>query len=290
MKKLAIKLAGLWLNTLAWVAPSAAARKGLILFCSPMRFPLSPKHRQYLDSAEKHTFQSTEGSPIQTYKWGNGPIRVLFLHGWQSHSYRWKKYIDSLDKSRFSVYALDAPAHGQSGGRTLSVPSYSDVVAQFTAAAGGFDTVVGHSMGCFAALYTFYRIPSLTPKKMVLLASPGEAQEFFDHYRTLLSLSPRTSRLVLKEFERVFQKTPGGFSAPLFASALEIPGLLIHDQDDKDTDVGHSKRIHQYWKNSNLIITKGLGHNLRSESIVTHVVEFVSDPVEKAHLLSHRPL
>jgi pimeloyl-ACP methyl ester carboxylesterase len=251
-----------------------------------MRVPLSPKHRQYLDAAEKQSFLSTEHVSIQTYKWGNGPNRILFLHGWQSHSYRWKKYIDSFDKSKFSVYAMDAPAHGQSGGRLLSVPSYSDAVAQFIERVGGFDTVVGHSMGCFSALYTFHRVPYMTPKKLILLASPGEAQEFFEHYRTLLSLSERTSKLVLSEFERVFQKTPEEFSAPLFARGLDIPGLLIHDEEDKDTEVEHSKRIHASWKNSKLIVTKGLGHNLRSEAIVSKVVAFASDRAEQGHTVS----
>lgn len=288
MKKQLIKLAGIWLNALSWIAPAKAGRKGLELFCTPTRVPMNTKHLEFLNTAEKQTFQSPENVTIQTYRWGSGPSKILFLHGWQSHSYRWKKYIESLDKDQFSVYAMDAPAHGLSAGRLLSVPTYSDAIGSFIQNVGGIESAVCHSMGCFSALYTFHRMPDLTPKSLVLLASPGEAQEFFNHFRRMLSLSSRTAGIVLAEFERVFKRSPQGFSAPHFASSLSIPGLLIHDEDDKDTRVEHSRRILESWSGSKLVVTKGLGHNLRSEQIVQQVLEFVTESLPETKSVDQR--
>jgi len=280
MKKLIPTLAGLWLNILAVISPRRAAQYGIDLFCHPMRQPLTAKHMTFLDSAEKSTFEHQHIN-IQTYKWGEGEHKVLFLHGWQSHSYRWKKYIESFDKKQYTLYALDAPGHGLSGGKYLSVPSYAEVIRAFTMKYSAVDVVVCHSMGCFAALYAFYQHPAITPKVLIALASPGEAEEFFTHYTKLLSLSARTTRLLRAKFTEVFKKTPAEFSAPLFSASLKIPGLLIHDEEDDDTSVEHSKRIHAAWKSSTLMVTKGLGHNLRSAGIVKKVVAFVQETIQQ---------
>ena len=55
-----------------------------------------------------------------------------------------------------------------------------------------------------------------------------------------------------------------------------IPGLIIHDEDDEETSVEHSKRVHSKWINSRLHITKGFGHNLKSTEVVKEVVQFIN--------------
>jgi pimeloyl-ACP methyl ester carboxylesterase len=84
---------------------------------------------------------------------------------------------------------------------------------------------------------------------------------------------------VVDHFEKTFQKDPSFFSAPAFAEALELPGLIIHDEEDAETPFYHAERIHSAWKNSRLIKTKGYGHNLRSQEVVNEVIRFVTDPL-----------
>lgn len=272
-----MKSIGLSLNILAYISPRKAAQIGLNLFCYPFRVPLNSKQKAFLDSATQSSFEH-KGVRIQTYRWGSGPRNILLVHGWQSHTYRWKRYIESFPKEEYTIYAFDAPGHGLSSGKFLSVPLYSEVIENFIGRTGKMESIVSHSIGSFSALYTFYRNPTLTSDNLVTLASPGEAQEFFDYYARSLSLSEKSSNLISNRFEDLFQRSPGYFSAPRFASSLSVPGLIIHDEDDDDTSVLHSRRIHEAWKTSRFIMTKGFGHNLRSDQVVQEVIRFLRRP------------
>lgn len=268
---------GAGLNTLAHIAPGKTADLGLELFCRPFRTPITAKQKSFFKTAEQETFVH-HGNRIQTYRWGKGEKKILLLHGWQSHSYRWKIYIEALSKDH-TVYTLDAPGHGLSGGKLLNVPLYSEVIEEQMKRLGPIDTIIAHSLGGFSTFYAFYRNPQLRANKMIALASPGEAQEFFDFFIKALRLTKKTSQLIVDRFEQTFQKRPDFFSAPVFASSLAIPGLIIHDEHDDETPFYHAERIHRAWKNSKLIKTKGFGHNLKSIEVVKEVVQFVNDPL-----------
>jgi pimeloyl-ACP methyl ester carboxylesterase len=276
MKKLISKSIGFSLNALAIIAPGKAARMGFSLFCYPFRTKLTDKHKAFLFSAERSTLEHG-GETIQVYKWGSGEHVVLMLHGWQSHTFRWKSYVESLDTTKYTIYALDAPGHGLSSGKFMTVPLYSEVVELFLNKVGKVDTVVSHSIGSFTAIYTFYRLAHLSPTSIIALAPPGEAEDFFNFYTKTLGLSVKTVKLIVDYFEAQIKKAPSYFSAHKFAATLTSKGLLIHDEEDMDTSVENSKRIHSQWKNSSLLITKGYGHNLRSEHVIRQVVDFVEE-------------
>ena len=275
MKRIVVKLIGLWLNILALASPSSAGRKGFYLFCTPRRVSLKDHQRNFLDSAEKSSFEC-EGTTIQVYRWGTGKKKILFLHGWQSHSVRWKNYIESFSKEEFTMYALDAPGHGLSGGTYLNLPIYSNVVECFLYSIQPVHTIVGHSLGSFAILYTLFRVPSLSVQQLVITGTPGEVKDFTKFYQQMLGLSTRTMRAIYQSFQKIIHHLPEYFSATRFAKAIELPTLIIHDEHDKETPHHHALEIHAVAKNSRLITTSGLGHNLRSANVLKHVVDFAN--------------
>lgn len=275
MEKVVIRSLGAWLNILSRVDPARAARLGFRIFAHPRRQPVTRKHQAFFNTADQQQFEHA-GQRIHVYRWGTGDHSVLFLHGWQSHTYRWKRYIETFRDAGYSVYAFDAPAHGQSGGNMTTVPLYAETLNAFVHEYGQPDTIVGHSMGVFASLYALYRFPEITPRMMVGLAAPGEASEFLDHYQRQLALTGRTRKILEEHFSKLFNAPPEFFSAPFFASGLSIPGLLIHDEHDAETSVLHSHRINEAWKGSTLVTTTGLGHNLKSPEIVDQVFGFVN--------------
>src|SRR5690349_12674933 len=116
LKQLFAAAAGRYLNLMAYVAPTVAGNQGFRLFCRPFRELLNDYHKEFLRSADLFSFDH-DGSRIQAYRWGNGTTKALFVHGWQSHSFRWKAYIDAMDIDEYTIYAFDAPGHGLSGGR-----------------------------------------------------------------------------------------------------------------------------------------------------------------------------
>ena len=269
---------GRYLNTLARIAPRVAGAHGFRLFCYPFRPPLKGHQKKFLSAAASARMK-INSHDIQLYSWGSGPKKVLFLHGWQSHSYRWKAFIEMFPHSEYTLYSLDAPGHGMSSGSMLHVPMYSHVIETLFGKLGHIDAVIAHSLGAFTLLYTGYQRAELPLDKMVLLAPPGEATEFFAFYRDTLRLNDYSVRRIQEHFEQEIKFPVAHFSAKKFARAQQRPALIIHDRDDRDTAYTNSIAIHEAWPQSQLVITNGLGHNLKSPDIARQVATFVTGRV-----------
>ncbi len=267
---------GVYMNLLARIAPSKAAEKGFLLFCKPFRIPINQKQKEFFNSAEKFTIDH-EGHAIQGYKWGRGDQKILFLHGWQSHTYRWKPYVEALKDDNYTIYSIDAPGHGMSSGNFLSVPLYSELIENFIREHGPMHTIVGHSLGGFSLLYTFHKYPLLQVGQLILLAPPGEASDFISVFQKTLKLSPRAMELIIDHFANRYDVTPDYFSTKRFIKSVNVKGLIIHDEEDNEAPYHYSLPLHHAWERSRLITTKGFGHNLRSETVVQDVVDFIND-------------
>jgi pimeloyl-ACP methyl ester carboxylesterase len=240
---------------------------------------LKDHQREFLNNAKFETLK-TSRDEIQTYRWGSGTKKILFLHGWRSHTFRWKKYIESLSHEDHTIYALDAPGHGLSSGNYLNVKYYGEVIQQFVNRLNGVDTIVSHSIGGFSSLFALHHAQTLPVNNLVVMGTPGQAKEFVAFYRASLGLSDRIMWLMKEYFEIKIGFDPSYFSAPDFARTLSIPGLIILDEGDVEALVHIATDIHIAWSSSSLIITKGLGLNLRSEEVIGYVKKFLDGKTE----------
>ena len=276
MKTLIVRMLGLYLNSLAWIAPRKAGHRGFLLFCRPLRLTLNQKQKEFFNTADKFKVD-LDGVTIQGYRWGHGPKKILFLHGWQSHTYRWKAYIDALSKEEFTIYSIDAPGHGLSGGNFLSVPVYGKLIQKVVLELGDIHAVVGHSLGSFSLLYTLHQYPLLPVRRIILMAPPGEASDFMRFYRDTLRLSRRTMKHIIDHFITTYDVGPEYFSTSRFAGSVNVSGLIIHDEGDPEAPYQYATQIHQTWKRSRLVTTRGLGHNLKSTQVINEVLGFIED-------------
>ena len=276
MKKIIEKSIGLYFNGLAFVNPSLAAKKGFYLFCNPMVQALKPYQISFLETG-KHSVLLHEDIKIQTYKWGNGSKKVLLIHGWASHSFRWKATIEYLIKNDFTVYAFDAPAHGLSSGKILHLILYSKIIDLFLKEYKEVENIISHSIGGFATVYWLYQNQQNTIKKVVTMAAPGEAEDFFNFYKKTLGLTDRTLKILIEEFAKLLGYEPSYFSASAFAKKVKNQSLIIHDKEDKDTSYENSVKLHSTWENSKLMLTDGLGHSLKSKELLEEIVQFISE-------------
>lgn len=279
MQKTITKTIGSFLNTLAIVAPQTSATLGFKLFCYPVRAKLKNHHVQFLTQAKAFTYE-LDRNTVQVYKWGNGSKKILFLHGWQSHTYRWKNYIESISKDEYTIYAMDAPAHGMSSGSFFTVPLYSSSIKHLLSKLGNINTVVGHSIGGFSILHLLYH-EEHPIEKLVIMGAPGEATDFLSFYKETLNLSARTAQLVKNKFESFINKPIEYYSSVRFASTMTTPGLIIHDRHDDEAMYHYAEKLNGTWPNSKLIATENLGHNLKSAEVVEHVLDFIKEPVLK---------
>ncbi len=275
MNKIIIKSIGVYLNILCLIAPKAGGKKGFELFCWPRRIKMKPHQLEFLNQAEEKFTINYTGKKVQGYRWGKGEKKVLLLHGWQSHSYWWRYIINRLSKEEFTIFSLDAPGHGLSEGDFLNLPHYSGLIEQFIIEHQSLHAILTHSFGGFASVYTLHRLPQLQVSKMVVMAAPGEVRHFFNYYQQILGLSAKAGQVITDHFIKTIGHPPSYFQMKEFAKTLHQPGLIIHDTEDKEAPYKNAVAMNEAWKNSTLISTTGLGHNLKSKELVEQVANFI---------------
>ncbi|MGA7148146.1 MAG: alpha/beta hydrolase [Microbacterium sp.] len=99
---------------------------------------------------------SADGTPIAYRVIGDGPLGVVFVHGWTCTGNTWNETLDQLPKDGRRIVVPDLRGHGGSAGDDLdhSVRRYAeDIVAAADAAGLERFVTIGHSMGGKYAQY-----------------------------------------------------------------------------------------------------------------------------------------
>lgn len=97
-------------------------------------------------------------------------------------------------------------------------------------------------------------------------------------YTNMLKLSKRAKTAIDYSILRKFKKPVEYFS--VLQLIQEIPptsGLIIHDEGDKVAPFAEMVQLHQIWKTSRLVQTKGLGHSVQSEHVNQEILAFLNE-------------
>lgn len=265
-------LIGIYFNCLTTLFPKLAGKQLFYFFCIPFKAKLKPKQQQYLDTASTKSLQ-VDGKKIVCYSWGTGSKTILFVHGWQSHSYRWKNYIEKIDKDAYKVVAFDAPGHGNSEGLYSNVPLYEKALKEVVKVYGIPSTIVAHSIGAFSSMY-FLQKNNFTIDRFISLATPFSAVEFLEFFQSELNISDKGIKNMKIYFTNYAGQSPEDFSIIAFAKSFATPSLLIHDKSDESTPFTNSQALSEVLEGSELMITEGFGHKLKSKEVIEKVIEF----------------
>jgi esterase/lipase len=278
MKKTAFfiftKSIGLYINLLSFVFPKKASQLAYAFFSEPREGKLSKdKLPGILQEAQSEMFQLQEDS-FHTYTWKGNDTVILLVHGWESNASRWENLLPYLKKSGSTIIAIDGPAHGLSSGKEFNIPQYAEfihiAVEKFKP-----QYLIGHSIGGKTCLYyqSVYQNDAL--KKMVILGAPSDFKIILNNYITLLSLNSKISKSLEAHYLNNFKLSLEQFSGKVFASKLNIKGLIAHDIDDTVVLFEEGKKIAGAWKNVIFIETKGLGHSMHDDELYKKVSHFL---------------
>jgi pimeloyl-ACP methyl ester carboxylesterase len=273
-----VRRVGKTLNALSAVSPAVAGRLAFRIFCTPRRLPLRDDDRRFLSTAQHSDIFPERGMRIRVYTWQaeqESAPEVLFLHGWESNSGRWRKYVKQLNSAGYTVHALDAPASGQSGGRRLNVLLYSRAVKHFITEKGRPYAVVGHSLGGAAAVMSTTLLGAPRPEKMVLLGVFAESTRVIRDFGAVLGVNDTVLRSIHREIERRSGLPIEAYSVAKKAGELgDVSGLVLHDRDDDVAPVEEGRAVAASWM-AQFIETQGLGHRMQDGEVVRAVLEFV---------------
>jgi pimeloyl-ACP methyl ester carboxylesterase len=275
MSSFVIKSIGNVLNATSFISSKYASKKAITLFASPRKGHYTEKQKKIIDSAYFEVL-SYKNLDIATYRWeGNGKI-ILLAHGWESNTSRWDYILEDLKSEGYTVIALDAPAHGSSGGKYFHAVLYSEFM-NVVAKKFQPEIIIGHSVGGMATVFCLHHNDLPSVKKIVLLGAPAHFTGVFHRYKKMMGYNRKISKGLDNFVLQYFGKPLAYFSAVDFTESLEIEGLIIHDKKDKIIPYSDGQLFANRYKNSKLITTTGFGHSLKDVSLTPKIIAFIND-------------
>ncbi|ASO20729.1 pimeloyl-ACP methyl ester carboxylesterase [Actinoalloteichus hoggarensis] len=271
------------LNSLSRVSGSLAGKGAFQLFGMPMaRSSLRPAERERLGTARREQLRINR-SAVSVYRWGTGERPVLLVHGWQSRGSRLTDLVPGLLEQGRSVITFDAPAHGDSTGRSATIHHYREILSRLQERHGVFEAIVAHSVGVLGAFYSLAH-GGVEARRLVSISGVCDFAHLVDEFCAILKIRDPLKAQLLREIgARLFPDLPADrmpFSITHAAEAVAIPALVVHDEHDDRIEVTQGRRIaaalgHQ----ARLVITTGLGHRriLGDDEVIRTVLDFVAE-------------
>ena len=141
---------------------------------------------------------------------------------------------------------------------------------------GPFDHAIAHSMGSMALLRALR--DGILMKSVAIIGSGDKIRNVFYRFSEQLQFSEKVTEQMIQAVEKKFGMNLESYSSSISLEHLEMPLLIVHDKDDKETPFVYSKDLHEIANNSELLLTSGLGHHriLRDFKTVQHIVQFVN--------------
>ena len=270
------RIVGAFINVLALFSKHYAGRLAFQLFCTPRSGrELSEKDKRFLNTAQKDRIPF-DNYELQCYCWKGAGKTVYLAHGFQSNTSRWRALVGLLNRAGYTVVAMDAPAHGLSGGSTINGVLYARAVKTFLEQYPA-DIVLGHSLGGMALVYYFSHLNGQAVEKMILMAVPSELSTIMDLYMDALRLSQRARQSLSSYFRQYLHFDIEYFSVSHFIQDVSLPGLLIADEDDPVALFEEAQAISNSWSDSELLATNGLGHSLQGRKVFRAILDEVVD-------------
>jgi pimeloyl-ACP methyl ester carboxylesterase len=261
-QKIALRYARARIHILSLSSTRKAAVMAFRLFCTP-QLRLAGKGSPLFARGKRLSFRY-EGHTVRGRVWlpAEPPTKkVLITHGFESSSQAFEDYIAVLLEKGYEVLAFDAPAHGRSGGRRVTIPKYVGVLRVIEQNYGPFNAYIGHSLGGLALALFLETSSHNENTRLVLIAPAVETATALQTFARVLHLEPT----LVKDIDDYIQETSGQhvawYSLRRAVHNIHARILYLQDEDDKITPVRDARNIERDGHPAiRFVFTKGLGH------------------------------
>ena len=277
-QRIAISLVRTRLGMLGLFSRKKAAEKAFQLFCTPQR-KAHKKSAPVFEHAERVSL-NVNSTKVVGYRWNHhqGSKKCLVVHGFESSSKNFDRYISLMIDKGYEVLAFDAPAHGESEGKQINVLVYKQMLEDIYTTFGPVDACIAHSFGGLAISLA---LESLSPEnkiRLVLIAPATETSSSVDLLFDILQLNGG----IREEFDRLIvelgKRPITWYSISRALDHIKGDVLWIHDEDDNVTPFKDVKPIiEKKPAHVKFFITKGWGHRriYREDKVVEAVTSFL---------------
>ncbi len=250
---------------------------GAKIFTTPIKHKI-PKREHEMDkiAIKESVFIPKINKSIVVYRYGDSSKKVLLVHGWSGRGTQLVKFAEELVKRGFSTISFDAPAHGKSGSSTTLMPEFIASILELENKFGPFDYAIGHSLGGMSLLNSVKQ--GLKIKKLVTIGSADKIQDILNDFVQKLKLKPEIALKMKKLFEKKFGEPMENYAAHVAAQKVEIPTLIIHDENDYEVPIFCAENIYKHLKNGEFYKTKKLGHRkiLGDVTVIQKTMSFIN--------------
>ena len=248
------------------------------LFTTPIKHKI-PKREFQMDkeSVQETVLIPSINKKIVVYHYGKSDKKILLVHGWSGRGTQLVKIADELLHLGHSTISFDAPAHGKSKGNSSIMIEFIASILELEKQFGPFEYAIGHSLGGMSILNAIRE--HLKVKKAIIIGSGDVVQVIIDDFIKKLRLTPAIGLKLRDYFEKKYGEKMDYYSASNAAKKVLTPILIIHDENDEEVNVSAAYHISENLKNSELMITKNLGHRkiLGNTEVIKRIVEYLKD-------------
>jgi pimeloyl-ACP methyl ester carboxylesterase len=248
------------------------------LFTTPIKHKV-PKRELEMDdnSFHKRILIPVINKEIVVYQYGKSDKKILLVHGWSGRGTQLVKFADAFVDKGYTTISFDAPAHGKSSGNSTIMTEFIASIIEIDNKFGPFEAAVGHSLGGMALLNAIKK--GLKINRLTIIGSGDKVKDILDDFVSKLELKPEFSSHLQQHFEKKYNEPMENYSAQSAAKTVDIPVLVIHDENDNEVPVETSINIHDNLKNGELLITQHLGHRkiLGNPFVIEKTIEFITN-------------
>lgn len=258
------------------ISPKLATLYAARLFTTPIKFKI-PKREIHMqrESKKDKLYIEDLNKTITTFHYGTSSKKILLVHGWSGRGTQLVKIADKMVDLGYQTISFDAPAHGTSTGRTTIMTEFILSIHLIEKKYGPFEYAIGHSLGGMSILNALRE--NFNIKKAVIIGSGDIIQDIIDDFVLRMNLNSKVGIRLKNHFEKKYNEKMEYYASSAAAKEVAIPVLIIHDENDPDVSVKAAPNIHKNLLNSDLYITKGLGHNkiLGDHKVIEKICDFL---------------
>jgi pimeloyl-ACP methyl ester carboxylesterase len=167
---------------------------------------------------------------VEDYRYGNGPVRVVFIHGWFGDAHDFDAMFAAIDPTVFSFACVEYRGYGSRKGETG--PFDVAIIAKDAVALAdrlGWDrfSVVGHSMGGKAAFKVAAEVPRRV-ERLCGVAPVWAGRSPFDE-KTIGMF--RSAKSAAPSRQGIIANTTGGRLPPIWAKRVAEHSMKISDEE-----------------------------------------------------------
>lgn len=261
---------------LSILSPFLASRFAARLFLSPFKYRL-PKREKEMDenSIQEKIMIPAINREIVVYTYGTSKKKILMVHGWSGGGTQLSIMAKALKDRGYSIVSFDAPAHGKAPGKISMMPFFIEAVHHLEKSHGPFEAAIGHSLGGMSLLKAVKE--GFKVKKLVIIGTANSVTHITKEFARNLKLNETVAKKMKSYFDEKFGEDMDNYSGAFSAKDVIIPTLVIHDEDDVDVHISSAYEISENLENSELFITKGLGHRkiLGDPEVINKITTFI---------------